>query len=147
MGPQVGMGDAASAEGGNRPGGGIGVPIGSPDPLSRYKWWILEGLAILLIAGAALLLKKRSDLIPGSSASQRDIAFEPAPLPTYERSAAPAAAFNTAPGASNAVLLNILKEELFAIESEKLSGTLSPDEYAKIKIGLEAVLKRALSKK
>jgi hypothetical protein len=47
----------------------------------------------------------------------------------------------------NAVLLDILKEELFAIESEKLSGTLSPDEYAKIKTGLEAVLKRELSKK
>ena len=147
MGPQVGMGDAASAEGGNRPGGGIGVPIGSPDPLSRYKWWILAGLAILLIAGAALLLKKRSDLIPGSSASQRDVAFEPKPLPAFERPTAPATAFNTAPAAGNAVLLNILKEELFAIESEKLSGTLSPDEYAKIKIGLEAVLKRALSKK
>jgi hypothetical protein len=144
---QAGMGDAGSAEGGNRPGGGIGVPIGSPDPLSKYKWWILAGLAILLIGGAAFLLKKRSDLIPGSSASQRDVAFEPRPLPTFERPAVPAAAFNTAPASGNAVLLNILKEELFAIESEKLSGTLSPDEYAKIKTGLEAVLKRALSKK
>lgn len=144
---QGGMGDAGSADSGNRPGGGIGVPIGSPDPLSKYKWWILAGLAILLIAGAAFLLKKRSDLIPGSSASQRDVAFEPKPLPAFERSAAPATASNAAPAASNAVLLNILKEELFAIESEKLSGTLSPDEYAKIKTGLEAVLKRALSKK
>jgi hypothetical protein len=37
-----------------------------------------------------------------------------------------------------------LKEELFAIESEKLSGTITPAEYAEVKAGLEAVLKRAL---
>jgi hypothetical protein len=47
----------------------------------------------------------------------------------------------------NAVLLSILKDELFAIESEKLSGTLSASEYAEVKMGLEAVLKRALKKK
>jgi hypothetical protein len=44
-------------------------------------------------------------------------------------------------------LLSILKDELFAIESEKLSGTLSASEYAEIKTGLEAVLRRALSRK
>jgi hypothetical protein len=147
MGQQAGMGDVGSADSGNRPGGGIGVPIRSPDPLTKYKWWILAGLAILLIAGAAFLLKRRSDLIPGSSASQRDVAFEPKPLPAFVRPAAPTTATNTVPVFGNAVLLDILKEELFAIESEKLSGTLSPDEYAKIKTGLEAVLKRELSKK
>ena len=26
------------------PGGGIGAPINTPDPLSKYKWWILGGL-------------------------------------------------------------------------------------------------------
>jgi hypothetical protein len=51
------------------------------------------------------------------------------------------------PPSSNTVLLNVLKEELFAIESEKLSGTLSATEYAQIKTGLEAVLKRALNRK
>jgi hypothetical protein len=35
--------------------------------------------------------------------------------------------------------------ELFAIESEWLSGTLSETEYAQIKTGLEAVLRRALA--
>jgi hypothetical protein len=44
-------------------------------------------------------------------------------------------------------LLNVLKEELFAIESEKLSGTLSTTEYAQIKTGLEALLKRTLNRK
>jgi hypothetical protein len=33
---------------------------------------------------------------------------------------------------------------MFAIESERLSGTISAAEYAEVKNGLEAVLKRAL---
>ena len=35
---------------GQQPGGGIGEPINTPDPLSKYKWWILGGLALLLAA-------------------------------------------------------------------------------------------------
>jgi hypothetical protein len=42
--------------------------------------------------------------------------------------------------------MNILKEELFALESDKLSGAISPAEYAEVKVGLEAVLKRALKR-
>ena len=49
-------GQAAAASG--QPGGGIGEPINTPDPLSKYKWWILGGLALLLAAAAAFLLRK-----------------------------------------------------------------------------------------
>ena len=51
------------------------------------------------------------------------------------------------PGAHNATLLHVLKEEMFAIESEKLSGVLSPADYAEQKQALEIVLKRALQNK
>ena len=40
-----------------------------------------------------------------------------------------------------------LKEELFALESDKIAGTLPPAEYAEQKAALETVLKRALKKK
>ena len=43
--------------------------------------------------------------------------------------------------------MNTLKEELFALESEKIAGTLPPNEYAEQKAALETVLKRALKKK
>ena len=42
------------------PGGGIGNPINTPDPLTRYKWWILGGLTLLLVAAAIYLLRGRS---------------------------------------------------------------------------------------
>ena len=56
-GGQEGGGQSASRPG-NQPGGGIGAPINTPDPLSKYKWWILGGLALLLAAAAAFLLRR-----------------------------------------------------------------------------------------
>jgi hypothetical protein len=147
MGPQAGMGGPGGGDNAGKPGGGIGTPIDSPDPLTKYKWWILGILTLLLIAAAAFMLKKRGDLAPSTSAPLDDIAHEPRPQPIFVRAAAPAAPYTPAPAPSNAVLLSVLKDELFAIESEKLSGTLSQADYAEIKTGLEAVLKRALTKK
>lgn len=139
---QSGMGDSAASDAA-RPGGGIGAPIGSPDPLSKYKGWILGSLAVLLIAAAAFFLRKRPETSQQRTARLDEVAHEPRPVLAAVRPAPPAAA----PSNSNDYLLSVLKDELFAIESEKLSGTLSPAEYAQIKTGLEALLKRTLSRK
>ena len=122
--------DGNTATPDNRPGGGIGNPIGTPDPLSKYKWWIIGGLALLLAAGAAFLLRKPAD---------------GAPVAGYDGGGAPYPAFGSS-AAKNASLLNVLKEELFAVESEKISGTITPEEYAEVKAALETVLKRALKR-
>ena len=53
QGAQGDNGQPAAAPTG-QPGGGIGVPINTPNPLSKYTWWILGGLAILLIAAAGI---------------------------------------------------------------------------------------------
>ena len=50
------------------------------------------------------------------------------------------------PASKGSALLNVLKDELFAIESEKIAGTLSPEDYAKVKSALETVLARALKR-
>jgi ribosome-binding ATPase YchF (GTP1/OBG family) len=52
------MGGQEAGAPGNQPGGGIGNPINTPDPLSKYKWWILGGLALLMAVAAAFLLMK-----------------------------------------------------------------------------------------
>lgn len=128
---------SAAAPGG--PGGGIGTPIDTPDPLSKYKWWILGGLALLLAAAAAFLLRKPEAALAGAPGIAVPLGGAvPAASATY---AAP-----LTPAAKNAALLNALKEELFALESEKLSETISPAEYAEAKAALEIVLKRALKR-
>src|SRR5580698_2292072 len=61
-----GQGGAPQA---GQPGGGIAPPINTPDPLSKYKWWILGGLALLLAAIAAFLLRKPATMESGVPAA------------------------------------------------------------------------------
>ena len=133
---------AAGAQGAGapagQPGGGIGAPINTPDPLSKYKWWILGGLALVLVAAAAFLLRKPPS-VPAPGAAH--VAAPPA-MPA----AGQIAQTYATPAAKNSSLLNALKEELFALESEKLTGSLSSEEYAEVKAALETVLKRALKR-
>ena len=86
-------------------------------------------------AAAAFLLRKPAARAPSASGRCRRAATS---CPQHFRYQ-PAAA-------KNAALLNVLKEELFALESEKISGTITPEEYAQVKAALETVLKRALKK-
>lgn len=145
MGQQGGIGDSGSAGVMGRPGGGLGAPINSPDPLTKYKWWILAALTLALVAGAGILLRGRTEAIASSVAAIRNQDLN---IPEVVKSAArlPRPASSTAPPSSNAGLLNLIKEEMFAIESEKLSGALPLEEYATIKVGLEALLRRVLHK-
>lgn len=126
------------------PGGGIGAPIDTPDPLSKYKWWILGGLALLLATAAGFLLRKPAAAAAGAPVAMGTAGIPPAysaPIRSTQINAAP-----SAPASHNSALLNVLKEELFALESEKIAGTLAPNDYAEQKAALETVLKRALKK-
>jgi hypothetical protein len=110
-----------------QPGGGMSSPINTPDPLSKFKWWILSGLALLLAVAAAFLARKpASGTAPNTAGAAQALA---------------------SPAARSAILLDSLKEELFALESEKVAGTLTPAEYEELKAALETVLKRALKRR
>lgn len=56
--------DSAETTAGNaqatdtRPGGGLGVPIDTPDPLAKYKWWIMGAITLVFAAGAGFLLRQ-----------------------------------------------------------------------------------------
>jgi len=112
---------------GGAPGGGIGNPIDTADPLAKYKWWIIAGLGLALVAAAAFLLRKPAGAVVAES--------QGASLP-------PASTIAN----KGQLLLEALKEELFAIETEKVAGKLSPAEYVELKAALETVLKRALER-
>jgi len=124
-GPEAGQPSAAND---TRPGGGLGNPIDTPDPLNKYKWWILSGLALVLAVAAAFLLRARPE---ASVSAQPPVASTPLP------SVAPQ---------SSGDLMAALKDELFALETERLEGKLSEEEYAEQKAALEIVLRRALSR-
>ena len=126
-------GQAVTSATDTRPGIGLNNPIdptGNNDPWAKYKWWILGGLGLLLAGGAGFMLST------SASKPQTGVGLEP--LPTVH-TAVPA---TYSPSTSG--LLTALKEELFALETDKLQGKLTETEYLDQKAALEVVLRRAL---
>ena len=50
------------------------------------------------------------------------------------------------PISTSANFLNALKDELFAIETDKLNGVMDDTEYAEAKFAIDVLLKRTLKK-
>jgi hypothetical protein len=143
-------GGGAGAQANNRPGGGLGPPIDAPDPLQKYQWWILGGLAGALVIGgvyvasrqqsaARALRRKGSSSAPANLQQQEEDDYEPAEIAT-QRTVRPA----TARPAS--MLLDALKEELFQLEVERRQGQISQSEYEQAKSALDQTLERALKR-
>lgn len=145
------------------PGGGLAPPSDTPDPLQKYKWWILSGVGLALVIVAAFMLRSRPGaqtaaavpqpspltptLPPGvkATALRAEMAAH-APPAVPRATAAPGIAPPPAPHAAPASMLTALKEELFALETERLEGKLSEAEYAQLKSALEVVMRRALAR-
>jgi hypothetical protein len=147
----------SGAQSTNRPGGGLGPPIDAPDPLQKYEWWILGGLAAALVIGgvyvasrqqsAARAARRQSDsAVSGSSGSSISTAmleeddYESAPVLS---AASGRSVVSTRP---TSMLLEGLKEELFQLEIERRQGQISQAEYEKAKSALDQTLERALKR-
>jgi hypothetical protein len=117
----------------SRPGGGLGPPIDAPDPLEKYRWYILGGFGLVLAAGAIFVLGRSKTTVPQFAAS--DIEVVDLPI-----TAKPAAADRST------LLLDALKEELFELEVEHKQGKISQSEYEKAKAALDQTLERALKR-
>ncbi len=129
----TGNSQAATAD--TRPGGGLGNPLdaeGTRDPWAKYKWWILSGLAVLLAAAAGVLLRK-----PSAGPAEPLPRLNPMePLPRTAQT----------PQTHSAQLLQALKEEMFALETDHLQQRISDEDYAEQKGALELILRRALQR-
>ena len=154
---------APSQQGGSaqadRPGGGLGPPIDAPDPLQKYRWWILGIFAAALIAGGVVVATRQQSAqrtaraTAGLSQIEDAEDFEvPAPVkvsrpPVPKPRPAPItpAAEPAAPRASSK-LLEALKDELFDLEVEHKQGRISQQEYEKTKAALDQTLQRALKR-
>ncbi len=105
-----------------RPGGGLGPPVDTPDPLHRYKGWLLGGLGLLLLGGAGWLMRTA----PGTAGSIADGVGEG---PESSRALRPA-----------------LERALLALEREHALGTVLEPEYGETRAGLQKALHRALAR-
>ena len=152
QGGQVGAaaGGADGSAGGavdNAPGKGLGNPLdpnGTREPVStKYKWWILGGLGLLLVAAAGVLLRKPTVApVVGAAASQDVVG--PVVGTRAIGSSLPAIALTAA--GQQAQMLQVLKEELFGLETDRLQGLVSEAEYVQSKAAIELILRRTLQR-
>jgi hypothetical protein len=114
-----------------RPGGGLGNPEGTPDPLEKYRWPILVVCLGALVFGGLWVVTKNQGAQPARAAV-----------------AAPAPMRNAAPGPSSAptLLLQALKEELFQLELDRQQGNIPEAEYTTAKAALDKTLQRAIAR-
>ena len=127
----------------NAPGKGLGNPLdpnGTREPVStKYKWWILGGLGLLLVAAAGVLLKKPA-VAPLAGVTASENVVRPASVAASSLPVAQTA------GGHQAQLMQVLKEELFGLETDRLQGHVSEAEYAQNKAAIELILRRALQR-
>ena len=114
----------------NRPGGGLGNPEGTPDPLAKYRIPLIAiCLGALALGGFWTVANRRTSAQTPSS-----------PL-------AAAASVTPSPSAQQpTLLLQALKEELFELEVERQQGRISDAEYATAKAALDQTLARAIAR-
>ncbi len=148
---------SASTQAAPRPGGGLGPPIDAPDPLQKYRWYILGGFAAALIVGGVFIASRQqaaaravargkksgvADYLDESEYADEDAAASLTQVPAAQ---IPATKSRAAAG-SRPMLLEALKEELFELEVEHKQGGISDAEYEKAKSALDQTLERALKR-
>lgn len=101
-----------------RPGGGLGPPIDTPDPLHRYKGWLLGALGALLLGGAWWLMRSA----PAPSGTARE------------------------PEETSRALRPALERALLALEREHALGIMPEPEYLHTRAALQGALHRALAR-
>jgi hypothetical protein len=144
---QSGQPDGTGTSSGNAPGGGLGPPIDAPDPLQKYRWYVLGGLAGTLIVSAVVIASRQQAAahqasVPAASRYRESDQNEALhPRARIEQCNAVSA------GGPNFLLLEGLKQEFFEVELEYQRGTISPVEYEQTRAALNQTLQRALRKR
>src|SRR5207302_5299975 len=136
---------------GPRPGGGIGVPESTPDPLANYRWYVLALAALVLAAGAFWITNRRPVTVGGAPfrpplAKGGEFAGSGS-VSSSSSSGTASAMRSAAPSDRSALLLEALKEELFQLETERAENKISAAEYDQAKSALQQTLSRALRRR
>ncbi len=163
----------ASAQPESRPGGGLGPPIDAPDPLQKYRWYILGGFAAVLIVGGIFVASRQQAANrvtiskgKGLPALEDDEDYVAASVPAtrvgrneatsdvrsnVRSEAGSDVRIDVRPQpaprpSSTSMLLEGLKEELFQLEVEHKQGRISQQEYESAKAAMDQTLQRALKR-
>ncbi len=142
---QAGGGGGSSQPEG--PGGGLGTPSGAPAPLSNSRWYILGGMLVAMAGFAVWMVWTMRRRAGGpktvdASAGSALLANSSAPARASQAVAQPGPQRTT----SSSSVLDALKDELFHLETDRLQGKISQQEYDAAKAGLDALFRRHMKR-
>jgi hypothetical protein len=124
---------------GGNPGQSTGESGGTPIPNSsgdtREALWFIVGALVILIGGGAFVMWRKS-------ASARAVAQDPKAAKAASKARAHAQAAKP-----QGDMLDVLKDELFQLETDRVSGKISQEEYEKSKAGLDTLFRRQMKRK
>lgn len=130
------------APGGGNPSQPAGESGGAPIPSSsggtREALWFVVGALVILIVGGAFLMWRKST---AARAAAHD------PKAARAASKAHAQAQNQSANQPQGDMLAVLKDELFQLETDRVSGKISQEEYEKSKAGLDTLFRRQMKRK
>jgi hypothetical protein len=104
-------------------------------PTRSSALWYIVGVIAGVIVGCALVLWRKASRKKSAAAKPKSSG-----LKRTEAQSLPAA---TEPDD----MLNVLKEELFQLETDRVNGKISDEEYERSKAGLDTLLRRQMSRK
>ena len=135
----AGQDSSSPANAGNstRPGGGLGPPIDTPDPLHRYRWYILAGFAAMLVLGAIYVARHRPIVSENATGGVAEEEITRGPSKTAPQF----------PAGRSGLLIEALKEELFQLEVDRQQGRIAAADYDHAKAALDHTIRRALTRR
>lgn len=134
-----GEGLISNAAGGGeaQPTGGGSAPAPNSSGGSSGVLWFVGSAIVILIGGAVFVLWRRSATAKVGSS----------PAKAKPAGKARAQAQGQAAKSEPADMLEVLKDELFQLETDKLNGKITQEEYERTKAGLDTLFRRQMKRK
>ncbi|MGZ4878729.1 MAG: hypothetical protein ACXVIO_11045 [Candidatus Angelobacter sp.] len=114
-----------------------GAPIPSSSGGTREALWFIVGALVILIGGGGFVMWRKS-------AAARAAANDPKAARATTKARAQAQSQAAKPQGD---MLDVLKDELFQLETDRLNGKISQEEYEKSKAGLDTLFRRQMKRK
>jgi hypothetical protein len=129
--------NAAAGGGEGQPAGGGSAPAPSSSGGTSGVLWFVVSAIVILVGGVAFVLWRR-----GATAK-----VDSSPRNAKPAGKARAQAQGQLAKSEPADMLEVLKDELFQLETDKLNGKISQEEYEKTKAGLDTLFRRQMKRK
>lgn len=129
--------NAAAGGGEGQPAsGGPASPPSSSAGTSGVLWFVVSALVILIGGGVVVLWRR-------GATAKADPNVKSAKPAARARAQAPSQPAKSEPGD----MLEVLKDELFQLETDRLNGKITQEEYEKTKAGLDTLFRRQMKRK